>query len=118
SWTLTANQQCVYGHTTGCTPDGGFRFPHQCIIADLTSPSVVVPFSTSSAWNNFDFQHASRLENLARIDIGALTPRDVYVYIQTNNMPAKVEQAPPTTGDNNGQGQGQGKAQIPSRVLS
>jgi hypothetical protein len=118
SWTLTANQQCVYGHTTGCTPDGGFRFPHQCIIADLTSPSVVVPFSTSSAWNNFDFQHASRLESLARIDIGALTPRDVYVFIQTNNMPAKVEQAPPATGDNNGQGQGQGKAQVPSRMLS
>jgi hypothetical protein len=114
TWTLTANQQCVYGHTTGCTPDGGFRFPHQCIIADLTAPAVTVAFSSSSAWNNFDFQHASRLENLARIDIGALTPRDVYVYIQTNNMPAKVEAPPPSTGDNNGQGKGP----IPSRMLS
>jgi hypothetical protein len=114
AWTLTANQQCVYGHTTGCTPDGGFKFPHQCIIADLTAPAVTVAFSSSSAWNNFDFQHASRLENLARIDIGALTPRDVYVYIQTNNMPAQVEAPPPSTGDNNGQGKGQ----IPSRTLS
>ena len=47
SWTLTAGQQCDYGHATGCTPDaGGFKFPHQCIIADLTSPVVAVPFST------------------------------------------------------------------------
>ena len=115
SWTLTPGQQCDYGHDAGCTPDAsGFRFPHQCIIADLTSPSVVVPFSTSSAWNNFNFDHASKLERLARIDIGALSPRDVYVYVQTNNMPAKVEETPPTTGDPNGQGKGQ----PPSRTLS
>ncbi|MFL5305824.1 MAG: hypothetical protein ACJ8F1_11455 [Polyangia bacterium] len=113
SWTLTPGQQCDYGHASGCTPDaGGFRFPHQCIIADLTSPSVVVPFSTSSAWNNFNFDHASKLERMARIDIGALTPRDVYVYIQTDNMPAKVEQQPPA--DTNGQGKGP----APSRALS
>jgi hypothetical protein len=113
SWTLTPGQRCDYGHDAGCTPDAsGFRFPHQCIIADLTSPSVVVPFSTSSAWNNFDFDHASKLERLARIDIGALTPRDVYVYVQTNNMPAKFEEAPPATGDPNGQGR------PPSRTLS
>jgi hypothetical protein len=116
SWTLTPGQQCDYGHATGCTPDAsGFRFPHQCIIADLTSPSVVVPFSTSSAWNNFNFDHASKLERVARIDIGALTPRDVYVYIQTNNMPAKVEGPAPGGGSTNG---GQGKGQVPSRTLS
>ena len=120
SWTLTANEQCAYGHTTGCTPDGGFRFPHQCIIADLTAPTVTVPFSSSSAWNNFDFKHASRLESLARIDIGSLTPRDVYVYIQTNNMPAQVEPPPPSgqTGQPNGPGNGDGKGQLPNRALS
>jgi len=124
TWTLTANQQCAYGHTTGCTPDGGFKFPHQCIIADLTAPVVPVSFSSSSAWNNFDFQHASRLENLARIDIGSLTPRDVYVYIQTNNMPAQVEpppangQAGQPNGPGNGDGKGDGKGQLPNRVLS
>ncbi|HLK92186.1 MAG TPA: hypothetical protein VKZ18_19995 [Polyangia bacterium] len=110
SWTLTPGQQCDYGHATGCTPDAsGFRFPHQCIIADLTSPSVIVPFSTSSAWNNFDFGHASKLDRLARINIGTLTPRDVYVYIQTNNMPAKVEPLPPP---------GQTNGQVPARPLS
>ena len=66
---------------------GGFRFPHQCIIADLTSPSVVVPFSMSSAWKDFNFDHASKLERMARIDIGAqLAPRDVFVYVQTDKM--------------------------------
>ena len=60
---------------------------------------MVVPFSTSSAWNNFNFDHASKLERMARIDIGALAPRDVFVYVQTDNMPAKVEQVPPPSAE-------------------
>lgn len=119
SWTLTPGQKCDYGHADGCAPDsGGFKYPHQCIIADLTSPVVTVPFSTSSAWNNFNFDHSSKLERLARIDIGTLSPRDVYVYIQTNNMPAKVEPAPPATGEANGQVNGQAAGGLPSRALS
>lgn len=96
TWTLTAGQQCDYGHATGCTPDAlGTRDSHQCIIADLSSTAVAVPFSTSSAWNNFNFDHSSKLERQARIDIGTLSPRDVYVYIATNNLPEKVEETPP-----------------------
>lgn len=109
TWTLTAGQQCDYGHASGCTPDAlGSRYLHQCIIADLTSSGVAVPFSTSSAWNNFNFDQASKLERQARIDVGSLGPRDVYVYIKTNNLPEKVEETPPPA---NGQ-------QPPGRGLS
>ena len=48
------------------------------------------PFSPSSAWNNFDFGHSSKLERKARLDIGTLGPRDVYVYIKTDNMPSEL----------------------------
>ena len=99
TWTLTPGQQCDYGHATGCTPDAaGFKYPHQCIIADLTSGAVSVPFSSSSAWNNFNFDQASKLDRPARIDVGSLGPRDVYVYIATNNLPDKVEETPPANG--------------------
>jgi hypothetical protein len=99
TWTLTMGQQCDYGHAAGCTPDAaGFKYPHQCIIADLTSGAVSVPFSSSSAWNNFNFDQASKLDRPARIDVGTLGPRDVYVYIATNNLPDKVEETPPANG--------------------
>jgi hypothetical protein len=98
TWTLTPGQQCDYGHATGCTPDAaGTKYQHQCIMAELSSTAVAVPFSTSSAWNNFNFDQASKLERPARIDVGSLGPRDVYVYIKTNNLPEKVEAAPPSS---------------------
>jgi hypothetical protein len=108
TWTLTTGQQCDYGHASGCTPDAlGTRDSHQCIIADLSSTSGPVPFSTSSAWNNFNFDHASNLDRPARIDIGTLGPRDVYVYIATNNLPEKVGDSPPPVDQ-----------QVPGRTLS
>lgn len=110
TWTLTAGQQCDYGNTpAGCMPDAlGSKDSHQCIIADLSSTAVPVPFSTSSAWNNFNFDHSSKLERPARIDIGTLSPRDVYVYIATNNLPDKVEESPAPPSDQ----------QVPGRALS
>jgi hypothetical protein len=109
TWTLTPGQQCDYGHASGCTPDAlGTRDSHQCIIADLSSTAVPVPFSTSSAWNNFNFDQASKLERPARIDIGTLSPRDVYVYVTTNNLPDKVEETPPPAD----------QQQVPGRTLS
>jgi hypothetical protein len=49
-----------------------------------------VAFSRSSSWNNFNFDHSSKLERSARIDIGTLGPRDVYLYVRALNMPAVV----------------------------
>jgi hypothetical protein len=98
SWTMTAGQKCDYRPDLfpGCVPDAlGPRDSHQCILAELSSNGSPVQFSTSSIWNNFDFDHSSKLERTARIDIGTLSPRDVYVYIKTSNLPAKVEETPP-----------------------
>jgi hypothetical protein len=101
SWTLTAGQKCDYRPDLfpGCTTDAlGPRYPHQCIMAELSSTAAPIQISPSSAWNNFDFDHSSKLERKARIDIGSLGPRDVYVYIKTNNMPEKLppEETPGT----------------------
>ncbi len=100
SWTLTAGQKCAYRpdlSPPGCTPDPGPRYAHQCILAELQSNGPPVPFSKSSAWNNFDFDHSSNLERKARLDIGTLGPRDVYVYVTASNMPDTigVNQPPP-----------------------
>ena len=93
SWTLTAGQKCDYRPDLfpGCTPDAlGPRYEHQCIMAELSSTASPIQFSPSSAWNNFDFGHSSKLERKARLDIGTLGPRDVYVYIKTDNMPSEL----------------------------
>lgn len=93
TWTLTAAQKCDYRPDLfpGCTPDAlGPRDSHQCILADLSSSGAPVPFSSSSSWNNFNFDHSSKLERNARIDIGTLGPRDVYLYVRALNMPAVV----------------------------
>jgi hypothetical protein len=98
AWTLTAGQKCAYRPDLfpGCTPDPGPRYKHQCILTELQSNGAPIPFSKSSAWNNFDFDHSSRLERRARLDIGAMTPRDVYVYVTAGNMPDTVtSDAPP-----------------------
>lgn len=100
SWTLTAGQKCDYRPdlSPGCTPDAlGPRYPHQCIMAELSSTASPIQFSPSSAWNNFDFDHSSKLERKARVDIGSLGPRDVYVYVKTDNMPSELppEGTPP-----------------------
>jgi len=67
-------------------------------MAELSSTAAPIQFSPSSAWNNFDFDHSSKLERKARIDIGSLGPRDVYVYLKTDNMPEKLppEETPGT----------------------
>ncbi len=105
-WTLTAGQKCSYRPDLfpGCTPDAtiGARYDHQCILAELSSTAAPIAFSTSSAWNNFDFDHSSKLERKARLDIGNLSPRDVYVYVQANNMPAVVAAEPPPGNDQRG----------------
>jgi hypothetical protein len=100
SWTLNVHQKCDYRPDLfpGCTTDAlGPRYAHQCIMAEISSTASPILISPSSAWNNFNFDHSSKLERKARIDIGTLGPRDVYVYIKADNMPEKVpeESEPP-----------------------
>jgi len=105
SWTLTAGQKCAYRPDLfpGCTPDPGPRYAHQCILTELQSNGPPVPFQKSSAWNNFDFDHSSSLERKARLDVGTLGPRDVYVYVTATNMPDTVAtDAPPPPTDKRG----------------
>lgn len=107
SWTLTAGQKCAYRpdlSPPGCTPDPGPRYAHQCILVELGSNGAPIPFQKSSAWNNFDFDHSSKLERKARLDIGTLGPRDVYVYVTASNMPDTVgtETSPPQQTDKRG----------------
>jgi hypothetical protein len=98
SWTLTAAQKCDFRPDLfpGCTPDAlGTRDAHQCILAELSSTGLPIQFNSQSSWNNFNFDHSSKLERKARIDIGALGPRDVYVYIKALNLPETVSETPP-----------------------
>lgn len=98
SWTLNATQQCDFRPDLfpGCTPDAlGTRDAHQCILAELSSSGLPIQFNSQSSWNNFNFDHSSKLERKARIDIGTLGPRDVYVYIRANNLPETVSDEAP-----------------------
>jgi hypothetical protein len=94
TWTPTAAQKCAYRpdlSPPNCTADPGPRYKHQCIMAALEPNSAAsVSFLHESAWNNFNFGPASKLEEKARIDIGTRSPRDVYLYVKTSNMPAVI----------------------------
>jgi hypothetical protein len=71
-------------------------------MAELSSTGPVVPFARESYWNNFNFGPASKLERKARLDIGSRGPRDVYLYVTTNNMPATVSDDPAGDGQREG----------------
>ena len=62
TWTLTAGQRCAYRPDLfpGCTPLPGPRYAQQCILIELSSTAVSIPFSTSSACGNFTFGQSTR----------------------------------------------------------
>lgn len=100
-----------------CGASAGSRTPDQCLLVDLSSAAGNPPryFSPQSAWQNMMFTGASRIVKSATLDIKALPAipggdpnRDLYVYVQTRNMPAKlaaengrvgVQQLPPNAKD-------------------
>jgi hypothetical protein len=104
-----------------CGAEAGTKDPHQCVLVDLGLPSGSVDhffFSPQSVFQNMNFDVNSKLVRHATIDIQGLGPapgsgpnRDVYLYVHTRNMPARIEPAPatpPATNDN-GQDKGRGK---------
>ena len=99
SWTLSAAEQCEYdvpsGRPDGCAP--ATKDDHQCILVDLRTASSQFYFSSASAYRNHNFVGASEYRKKVRVDVNNLPAfagpdpnRDVYVYIQTQNMPAQV----------------------------
>jgi hypothetical protein len=67
----------------------------QCMLVELQAAAGAVSFSKDSAWRNMIFGTTSKFEHDAEISLAGLppepTPRDVYIYIQTHNMPAKMD---------------------------
>jgi hypothetical protein len=99
SWTLSAAERCDYdvpsGRPDGCAP--ATKDDHQCILVDLRTASSQYYFSSASAYRNHNFVGASEYRKKVRVDVNNLPAfagpdpnRDVYVYIQTQNMPAQV----------------------------
>ncbi len=69
--------------------------PHQCMLVELSSTNPSVVFTRSSIYVNMDITRASIARAPARISIEGLPPigsgpRDVYLYLQTFNMPKVV----------------------------
>jgi hypothetical protein len=60
SWKLTAGQRCAYRPDLfpGCTPNPGPRYSQQCILVELSSTAVSIPFSSSSACGSFTFSQS------------------------------------------------------------
>lgn len=82
-------------------PSLGGKPPHQCMLVELSGAGLT--FSNSSVYRNMDFVNASVFRRQAQISIRGLAaidagPRDVYLYVQTLNMPARVEQPRPERG--------------------
>lgn len=69
--------------------------PHQCILVELSSTDPSVVFTRGSVYTNMDITQASVARAPARISIEGLPPigsgpRDLYLYLQTFNMPKVV----------------------------
>ena len=72
------------------------------MLVELQPAAGPVTFSKDSAWRNMMFSPASEFIHDADISLFGLpaepTPRDVYIYVQAHNMPAKIgggDQPPP-----------------------
>ena len=97
SWTLTDAELTPFKN--------GTKNSHSCLLVEMSD--TVVPglvYRNRSMWNNFDVRSASVLEKPAQITLKGLKPispagRDIYVYVETRNMPDRVAQeTPPTDG--------------------
>jgi len=113
SWTLTAAERCSYDPSDASCIDK--RNTHQCILVQLsaTPPSSPPPtptptplvFRNQSIYRNMNFESASRLARSAQVSVVGLPPlpdgrqrRDVYLYVETANMPTRVPPGGPELG--------------------
>ncbi len=70
---------------------------HQCMLVELSGPEL--NFTNSSVYRNMDFATASIFSRDAEISVAGIgadalgrPERDVYLYVQTKNMPEFIEQ--------------------------
>jgi len=84
-WQLTDDQAADF---MGTNP---VKRRHQCFLVEFSGGSV--SFFNKSAWNNLNFENASTMKRDAEISVVGLNPlpastqRDVYLLIETLNMP-------------------------------
>lgn len=75
--------------------ENGAKAKHQCVLVEMSSSIPDLVFVNRSIYRNMDLVKASTFERSAEISIRGLAPistagRDVYLYVETQNMPAKV----------------------------
>jgi hypothetical protein len=73
--------------------------PHQCMLVELSSTDPSIIITRSSIYQNMNVAQASTFRRFAQVSVVGLTPispkpRDVYLYLQTFNMPAQVDKPP------------------------
>lgn len=105
TWELTRDEACDFDPQPpdlGC-PDKPkpTRWLHQCMLVELSGVPGLT-FTQSSVRRNMEFVEASRFRREAEISVVGLPPlpgeperRDVYLYVQTDNMPGEVEEEDP-----------------------
>ena len=87
-WDLTTEEACSYdvpSHPVDCTgEDPPTKDDHQCMLVELDgAPGITFPMS--SVARNMNFVEASTFVRDAEISVAG--PRDVYLFVQTDNMP-------------------------------
>jgi hypothetical protein len=93
--------------SSGCGPQAGTKNRHQCVLVDLANTSGSLDslvFAPTSLFRNMDFDVNSVLTREALVDTrglpamanGALL-RDLFLYIQTRNLPARTPGSPLTS---------------------
>jgi hypothetical protein len=88
-----------------CGAAAGTKSSHQCILVDLSNtPGTLstLVFAPQSVFRNMDFDVNSVLTRQAMIDTRGIAPmangalrRDVYLRVQTRNLPARAPRLPP-----------------------
>ncbi len=97
TWNLTTPDACSFTPQPpiGCGPlPPNPKQRKQCVLVEL-SGAAGITFPISSLWNNMNFVEASTFRREAEISVRGLAPkptptpqRDVYLYVQTDNLPA------------------------------
>jgi len=90
-WTISAAEAADW------IPPGGSKWTHQCLLVTLQGP---YDFINDSVYRNMDFVQASEFERDAEISVQGLEPvagsrREVYLYVEKNNMPDEADGKPP-----------------------
>lgn len=99
-WTLTEEEACDFDPQPPDIDCAAFPTPtrrrHQCMLVQLTGTPDLT-FSRSSVYRNMNFVDASVFRREAEVSVVGLEPlsagaRDVFLYVQVDNMPPRVEE--------------------------